>query len=188
MSLAFNTFIESCESTNDLARELALAGYPAGTWIAAWTQTKGRGRGHGRVWISERGGLYISVLIDDVEDAEVRKKIPELSARAFIRAAESLGVRNLEIKASEQTPNDVMMLTEDGPAKVAGILCEQVRAAPKPKIIVGLGANCLTLPDVKDQRVTKLDVDPSKVGPTFLRELGLIFIADGAFRDTARSL
>jgi BirA family transcriptional regulator, biotin operon repressor / biotin---[acetyl-CoA-carboxylase] ligase len=60
-----NQLIEECASTNDLARELAEAGFPHGTWVAAKEQGRGRGR-LGREWVGERGNLFLSVVLRDL--------------------------------------------------------------------------------------------------------------------------
>src|SRR5438445_1473125 len=50
-------------STNDFARELALAGAPAGTLVTATEQSAGRGR-QGRRWTAPAGSsLLMSVLL-----------------------------------------------------------------------------------------------------------------------------
>ena len=50
-------------STNEEARRRALAGDPGRMWIVADEQTAGRGR-RGRAWISLRGNLHASALLD----------------------------------------------------------------------------------------------------------------------------
>ena len=53
------------DSTNNRARELALADAPEGTLIVAETQLKGRGR-LGRSWISPKGkGIWMSLVLAD---------------------------------------------------------------------------------------------------------------------------
>ncbi|ASJ07433.1 bifunctional biotin--[acetyl-CoA-carboxylase] synthetase/biotin operon repressor [Thermococcus pacificus] len=49
-------------STMDIAWKLAEAEEPAGTFVIAERQTRGRGR-RGRRWRSEKGGLYFSVIL-----------------------------------------------------------------------------------------------------------------------------
>ena len=60
-SLTHNQVVESCDSTNNLARELARAGAPNGTWISAKKQSSGRGR-LGRTWASRGENLYLSMV------------------------------------------------------------------------------------------------------------------------------
>src|SRR5947208_1951127 len=57
-----NHILESCESTNDLALQMAAEGADNFTFVAARTQTRGRGR-DGRKWISPVGQLYVSYVI-----------------------------------------------------------------------------------------------------------------------------
>jgi BirA family biotin operon repressor/biotin-[acetyl-CoA-carboxylase] ligase len=54
---------DTIDSTNNRARELALAEAPEGTLIVAETQLKGRGR-LGRSWISPKGkGIWMSLVL-----------------------------------------------------------------------------------------------------------------------------
>ena len=62
-------------STNEEALRLARAGERAPLWVAAKTQTAGRGR-RGRTWVSEPGNLYASLLLSDPSPPD---RFPELS-------------------------------------------------------------------------------------------------------------
>ena len=53
---------QSATSTSDLAKRAAANGAPSGHAFLAIEQTAGRGR-HGRYWDSQKGGMYLSVLI-----------------------------------------------------------------------------------------------------------------------------
>ena len=53
---------QSATSTSDLAKRAAADGAPSGHAFLAIEQTAGRGR-HGRHWDSQKGGMYLSVLL-----------------------------------------------------------------------------------------------------------------------------
>jgi BirA family biotin operon repressor/biotin-[acetyl-CoA-carboxylase] ligase len=94
-------------STQDRARELAIAGAPHGTLVTAAEQSAGRGR-QGRVWSAPPGhALLLSMVLRDVH--------PLLPLAAAVGVAEAAGPET-RIK----WPNDVLL---DG-RKIAGILAE----------------------------------------------------------------
>ena len=53
---------QSATSTSDLAKIAATNGAPSGSAFLEIEQTAGRGR-HGRYWVSQKGGMYLSVLL-----------------------------------------------------------------------------------------------------------------------------
>jgi len=122
-------------STNTLARELAAAGAPHGTVIAAAAQSAGRGR-LGRSFASPAGtGLYVSVILRPDFPAEQIMRITTAAAVALCRALESMGVRDTSIK----WVNDVFR----GPRKIAGILTEAAFASDGTPAyaVLGVGVN-----------------------------------------------
>jgi len=125
-------WIESCPSTNDVARELAIAGEEEGTVIIAQEQTKGKGR-KGRSWYSpKKMGLYASVILRPPK-SEV-SLIPLLAGLAVREAIlETIGV---EVRL--KWPND---LTWEG-QKLGGILCESGFLGNRLSfVILGIGLN-----------------------------------------------
>ena len=134
---------ESVESTNDDARQLAIAGKDDGLVVWAKSQTKGRGR-RGRDWVSPPGNLYFSIVL--------RPNLP-LSEGAYISilAAVALGdalrsVLSPSIDVLYKWPNDV--LVDD--AKVAGILLEASGGGGREAvdwIVLGCGVNIVSHPE-----------------------------------------
>jgi BirA family transcriptional regulator, biotin operon repressor / biotin---[acetyl-CoA-carboxylase] ligase len=99
--------LRSTTSTNDRARELAVAGAPHGTLVTAGVQSAGRGR-QGRTWTAPAGrGLLLSLVLRDPPRL--------LPLAAAVAVAEVAGP-----DAGIKWPNDVLV---DG-RKVAGILAE----------------------------------------------------------------
>ena len=109
-------------STNERARELALAGAPHGTVVTADEQTAGRGR-QGRGWSTPPGSaIALSVVL--------REPDPLLSLRAGLAVADLAGPA-----AVVKWPNDVLV---DG-RKVAGVLVE---GRPQEGwAVLGIGVN-----------------------------------------------
>jgi BirA family transcriptional regulator, biotin operon repressor / biotin---[acetyl-CoA-carboxylase] ligase len=113
-------------STNDRARELAVAGAPHGTLVTADEQTAGRGR-QGRSWTAPAGSALLASLV--LHDPPAL--LPLAAAVAVAQAVEPAVGRAAAIK----WPNDVLV---DG-RKVAGILAE---GRPQESwAVLGIGVN-----------------------------------------------
>jgi len=101
------------DSTNERARELAIAGAPHGTLVTAAEQSAGRGR-QGRRWTAPRGQAILMSL--------VLRPVPRLlPLMAAIGVCDVVGEQ-----ARIKWPNDVVVAASAKPglAKVAGILAE----------------------------------------------------------------
>jgi BirA family biotin operon repressor/biotin-[acetyl-CoA-carboxylase] ligase len=85
------------DSTNDRARELAIAGAPHGTLVTASEQTAGRGR-QGRRWTAPAGSALLMSLI-------LRSPPPLLPLIAAVAVCEAAGDR-----AQIKWPNDIVLL------------------------------------------------------------------------------
>ncbi|MCL1804878.1 MAG: biotin--[acetyl-CoA-carboxylase] ligase [Clostridiales bacterium] len=120
---------ESVVSTNDMAKELAADGAPAGTAVVANRQTAGRGRMGRSFYSPPDSGVYLSVIL---RPKLTGSRILLLTTGAAVAAAEaveeSCGAR-MQIK----WVNDLYL----GGKKIAGILTEAVGGA----YIVGIGVN-----------------------------------------------
>jgi BirA family transcriptional regulator, biotin operon repressor / biotin---[acetyl-CoA-carboxylase] ligase len=107
--------LRSTSSTNDRARELALAGAPAGTLVTACEQTAGRGR-QGRRWSAPPGSaLLLSLVLRFAPGAAPRL----LSLAAAVAVCDVAGA-----EARVKWPNDVVFARDRRLAKLAGILIE----------------------------------------------------------------
>ena len=123
---------ETCTSTNDVARELALRGAPEGTAVVADEQTAGRGT-KGRSWHSPRGkGLYVSlVLRPAAAEITLRPLAAGLAAREAVERSHGLSARL-------RWPNDILWEGK----KLGGILCESGFLGNRPEyVILGVGLN-----------------------------------------------
>ncbi len=124
--------LDSCDSTNTVARELALAGTDAAL-VVANRQTAGRGRMGRQFYSPENMGVYFSILFPTHD---------ELSEALGITCATSVAVmRAIRSKTSLQTEikwvNDLLLNGK----KVCGILTEAVTLGERSWLIVGIGIN-----------------------------------------------
>ena len=100
------------DSTNERARELAIAGAPAGTLVTAGEQSAGRGR-QGRRWSAPAGSSILMSLV-------LRDLPPLLPLIAAVAVCDVAGDQ-----AMIKWPNDVVVMGAGSvPAKLAGILVE----------------------------------------------------------------
>lgn len=118
-------------STNAEALRLARSGERGPLWVVARQQTAGRGR-RGRVWVSEPGNLYATLLLSDAPMAHA----PELSFVAALALYDAIAGRvpGLDRRLALKWPNDLLI----DRCKFAGILIEGEDGA----VAVGIGVNC----------------------------------------------
>lgn len=124
------------DSTNERAKELALAGAPGGLVVTADEQTAGRGR-RGHAWFAPPGAsLIYSALLREF-DAERAPLLPLAVPLAVCEAAESIAPVRCRVK----WPNDVWI----DERKVAGVLVE---ARPEEGwAVIGIGLNVAVPPE-----------------------------------------
>ena len=124
--------LDEVTSTNDAARERALAGASHGTAVRARVQTAGRGqRGHG--WASPAGGLYLSIVLRPQVPQYLMTGLPAACGIGAARALEGVGASGVRIK----WPNDLVV----GGAKLGGMLTEAGWAAGGVFAVCGVGIN-----------------------------------------------
>jgi BirA family biotin operon repressor/biotin-[acetyl-CoA-carboxylase] ligase len=123
--------VASTGSTN--ADLLARTGLPDRTVLVARAQTAGEGR-RGRSWVSQSGGLYLSVYYRLVVPAVRLPWLTLLAGVALVNVAESAGVQ-----AALKWPNDLLL----GPRqrKGAGVLA----SISAPGVVLGIGLNVASL-------------------------------------------
>jgi BirA family biotin operon repressor/biotin-[acetyl-CoA-carboxylase] ligase len=144
-------YLDTTDSTNSVAQQLARDGAAEGTVVIAETQAKGRGR-LGRSWVSPpHRNLYLSlVLRPPMAVAEA----PRLGLVIGLATAETIA--EWAPRAALKWPNDVLI---DG-CKVAGILMEMEAEDDRVRaVIAGIGVNLNMTPDdlpagVRDKAVS----------------------------------
>lgn len=143
--------LDAVGSTNVEAFERARQGAASGLWVVARRQLAGRGR-RGRVWTSEPGNLYSSLMLrDPIEEARLGELplVVALAVHDAIAAALPPFVRpDLAIK----WPNDVLYAG----AKLCGILIEATTTPEGRVVVLGIGINCAHHPDVTLYSATDL--------------------------------
>lgn len=124
--------LEETGSTNDDARQLAMEGAPAGTVVAAETQSAGRGR-RGSQWVSPPGrNLMCSVILRPAFALEHWPRLTHATAIAIAEALEDCG-----LKPQIKWPNDIYLSGR----KVCGILLETAGNAQGMFVVIGFGLN-----------------------------------------------
>ncbi len=104
-------------------------------------QTAGRGR-HGRRWMSDRGTLTFSLVLDRA--AIDRRRSQLLSIAVGVGIARVIEFEFAPLQAKLKWPNDVHI----GGGKVAGVLLENIADSPQ-QVVVGVGVNVATEPSVE---------------------------------------
>ncbi|HYM46375.1 MAG TPA: biotin--[acetyl-CoA-carboxylase] ligase [Solirubrobacteraceae bacterium] len=174
------------DSTSDRARALAIAGAPHGTLVTAAEQTAGRGR-QGRRWSAPAGSALLASLVlrgTQVRDGEVRHTVqsddpadtPVRSARlpsllpliAAVAVCDVVGP-----DAQIKWPNDIVLVREQGLAKLAGILAEG--RSQDGWAVLGIGLNVAVrlddLPAELRLAAATLGEPPDAIEPTLARLL-----------------
>jgi BirA family transcriptional regulator, biotin operon repressor / biotin---[acetyl-CoA-carboxylase] ligase len=143
--------LDEVDSTQRVARELALEGTEHGTCVVAARQTAGRGR-LGRTWITTGDALACSIVLHVACPPAHAARITLGAAAGMLAAMDTLPhVDGARVK----WPNDIVVPAPPrarvhgriGPyRKVAGLLVEVVRTAPAPRddievVVVGVGVN-----------------------------------------------
>ena len=151
------------DSTNDRARELALAGAPHGTLVTAAEQTAGRGR-QGRRWSAPAGAALLMSLLLRAQPTERGEQLPPLLPLIAALAVGDVAGDDARIK----WPNDVVLERGDTLAKLAGILTE---GRPQEGwAVVGIGLNVAVrideLPEELRDTAATLGRGPHEIEPT----------------------
>ena len=127
-------YFDAISSTNDLAKELAMAGAPHGTILIADRQTGGRGR-MGRSFLSPGGmGVYLSVLLRPQCAPTELMHLTCAVAVAMCDAVEAAAGFRPGIKWT----NDLVYDKH----KLGGILTELSFGSSMDYAIAGIGINC----------------------------------------------
>jgi BirA family biotin operon repressor/biotin-[acetyl-CoA-carboxylase] ligase len=120
----------SVDSTQDYLSNLSEHS-KEGWFVISEGQTKGRGR-QGRKWISDRGGVYISIRLDP--PARFANYITELCASSILRTlSEDYDLKDLKIKA----PNDILCRKK----KIGGVLVDAKIIGETAVALAGMGIN-----------------------------------------------
>ena len=118
----------SCDST--MSEMASLENPEHGTVVYTSFQSKGRGRGRNRSWLSPSGdSLLFTVVVDPQKTVHPPVRIPLICALAL----EEMLKDDFAIKSQLKWPNDILINGK----KISGILCEYSTG----KIFAGIGLN-----------------------------------------------
>lgn len=153
-------YLNTVNSTNNKAKELAFAGEMEGTIVIAEEQTAGRGR-LGRQFISPKyKGIWMSLILRPNIDPIYISRITLIGA-----AAVNLAISDLGIKTYIKWPNDIILQNK----KVSGILTEMSAELNQTNyVIMGIGINVniteAEFPeDLKDKAISLITVTGVKI-------------------------
>ena len=152
----------SVTSTNDVALNLIQEEKKEIGYVCADKQTKGRGT-HGRKWISNKGNLFGSLFFP------LKNNYPTFNEFSIINPVILSGVienycekKNISFK----WPNDILINGK----KICGILQELITLNNKRFLIIGIGINIVSHPNINiEHQATNIFLE-TKIKPS-IREI-----------------
>lgn len=172
--------LECVDSTQNLAKEFALAGEPEGTMVLACCQSAGRGR-YERSFDSGEGGVYFTLILRPQKPAACNAS---LSVRVGQAVAKTL-TEMFGLKTKIKEPNDVLVWDNNAHKwkKICGILIETAAGERDHWVLVGVGVNVNNrLPaTLKDSAVSVKQL----VGEEVLKEIFLEELLENFWREYA---
>ncbi|OEU50658.1 MAG: biotin--[acetyl-CoA-carboxylase] ligase [Desulfobulbaceae bacterium S5133MH15] len=126
-------YLETVDSTMDIARNLARKGCPHLTVVVASTQRKGRGRLN-RAWYSDKGGLYFTIVLQLSMPPQYMGRVNFYTAAILAQTLREEYGADAKVK----WPNDILI---DG-KKLCGMLSEmEVEGEMVTFLNIGIGIN-----------------------------------------------
>jgi len=157
---------KSVTSTNDVAINLIKEKNKLSGCICSDLQTKGRGT-YGKEWISKKGNLFLTIFFP------MNEKYPSFNEFSIINPIIILDIIKRycdEKKLRLKFPNDVMY---DG-KKICGLLQELITSKERKFLIIGIGLNILSNPNINDgYKATNIYLETNKK-PSIDRIIDLI--------------
>jgi len=146
---------EHVTSTNDIAINLIKEEQKESGCVYADSQTNGRGT-YGKEWISEKGNLFVSIFFP------LKHNFPPFNEFSMINPIIISDVikhfcerKNINLKF----PNDIFVNGK----KICGVLQELITLNSKNFLIVGIGVNIVSNPDINDKyRATNILSESNK--------------------------
>ena len=158
--------LESVTSTNDVAINLIKGKKKETGCIYAGTQTKGRGT-QGKKWVSEMGNLFGSIFFP------LKNNYPSFSEFSMINPviiSEVIKKFCKKKKISFKWPNDIFV---DG-NKICGILQEIITLNRRKFLIIGIGINIVSNPNISNTYQTTSIFSETDKKPTTQEIINLI--------------
>ena len=127
-------WFDSTGSTNDVAKQLAAAGSPAGTLVVTAAQTAGRGQA-GNQWLAPPGSALTATII--LRPVLAPSQAAQLALLGGLAAQQAI-TAGAKVDALLKWPNDVLL----GNRKVCGVLAESSFAGEQCEwVVLGFGVN-----------------------------------------------
>ena len=156
----------SVTSTNDMAINLIKEEKKEIGYVYANTQTKGRGT-YGRKWISDEGNLFGSIFFPLKSNYPPFNEFSIINSVIISDIIKSLcSKQNISFKL----PNDVFV----NGRKICGILQELMTLNQKQFLIIGMGVNIISNPDINVSYQTTNILSETKTKPKIIEIINLI--------------
>ena len=154
------------ESTNDMAINLIKKSKEEIGYVYADIQTKGRGT-HGKKWISKKGNLFGSFFF------QLKNNYPPFNEFSIINSVLiSKVIQNFCItkNVSVKWPNDIFVNGK----KICGILQELITSNNKKFLIIGIGINIISNPDINNRYLATNILSETKKKPSIKKVMTLL--------------
>jgi BirA family biotin operon repressor/biotin-[acetyl-CoA-carboxylase] ligase len=137
---------KSVKSTNNTAiRRIKYFKQP----IIIYSESQKKGKGTmGKIWISKKGNLFLSILFEFNPAKVSFKQHAVLNAYLVRKILQKYVIKRIKIK----WPNDLLIEKK----KVCGILQEVINYKNKNFLIVGIGVNTCTFPKIVNYKISSL--------------------------------
>jgi len=133
-------------STNDIAIQKIRQGYKTGVIISE-KQTSGRGQ-HGKKWVSNKGNLFFSIFFIINKKIQISKLVTN-----NLRIIKKILSKYIKSKIRIKRPNDITVNKK----KICGILNETLFYNDLKFLVIGIGINIVSSPNLKDYPTTNLN-------------------------------
>ena len=142
-------------STNDIAINLIKKKNIRVGFVLAEKQKKGRGQ-RGKKWISHKGNLFVSIFFSLDKINLTLKQLTKFNVNLVIKLISRYYKKKIKLKS----PNDIIINKK----KICGILQETIKKNNVQYLIVGIGLNLVSSPQIKQYPTTNLyDLTNSKI-------------------------
>ena len=133
-------------STNDIAMQKIRQGYKSGVIISD-KQTRGRGQ-HGKKWVSNKGNLFLSIFFIINKKIKISKLVI-----SNLRIIKKILSKYIKSKIKIKRPNDITVNKK----KICGILNETLFYNDLKFLVIGIGINIVSSPNLRDYPTTNLN-------------------------------
>ena len=142
-------------STNNIAINLIKKKNIRAGLVLAEKQKKGRGQ-RGKKWISYKGNLFVSIFFSLDKINLTLKQLTKFNTNLVIRLISQYYKKKIKLKS----PNDIFVNKK----KICGILQETIKKNNIQYLIVGIGLNLVSSPQINKYPTTNLyDLTNSKI-------------------------